>query len=279
MKNKSIKFGFLILSLFFITITTAFSQKSNRIILIETNYGNMKIKLYNETPLHRDNFIKLIKKHYFDNLLFHRVIKGFMIQGGDPDSRNSPKGKLLGNGGPGYTIPAEFNPKLFHKKGVIAAAREGDNVNPEKRSSGSQFYIVEGQVFTNDQLNMMEKRLNERRQHEFLAKYINKKENQALRNKLDSLQRNKQNEKIQILLQKIENKTQAEFNKKYKLTFTPEQRKAYTTIGGTPHLDGSYTVFGEVIDGIDVIDKIAAVKTDKHDRPLKDVVMKIKIIK
>ncbi len=279
MKHANIKFGILILALFFVTISTAFSQKSNRIILIETNYGNMKIKLYNETPLHRDNFIKLIHQHYFDNLLFHRVIKGFMIQGGDPDSRNASKGKLLGNGGPGYTIPAEFNPKLFHKKGVIAAAREGDNVNPEKRSSGSQFYIVEGQVFTNDQLNMMEKRLNERRQHEFIAKYINKKENQALRNELDSLQKNKQNEKIQILLQKIENKTQAEFNKKYKLTFTPEQRKAYTTIGGTPHLDGSYTVFGEVIDGIDVIDKIAAVKTDKHDRPLKDIVMKIKIIK
>lgn len=279
MKHKNIKFGILILLLFFVTISTAFSQKSNRIILIETNYGNMKIKLYNETPLHRDNFIRLIHKHYFDNLLFHRVIKNFMIQGGDPDSKNAPKGKLLGNGGPGYTIPAEFNPKLFHKKGVIAAAREGDNVNPEKRSSGSQFYIVEGQVFTNDQLNMMEKKLNRRRQHEFIAKYINKKENQALRNKLDSLQKNKQNEKIQILLQKIENKTQTEFDKKHKLTFTPEQRKAYTTIGGTPHLDGSYTVFGEVISGIDVIDKIAAVKTDKHDRPLKDVVMKIKIIK
>ncbi|RLD61514.1 MAG: peptidylprolyl isomerase [Bacteroidetes bacterium] len=279
MKYKNIKFGFFIIALSFFTFSNVFSQNNEREILIETNFGNIKLKLYNETPKHRDNFLRLVSENYFDSLLFHRVINNFMIQGGDPDSKNAPKGKLLGDGGPDYTIAAEFNKNLFHKKGVLAAAREGDKVNPEKRSSASQFYIVQGQVFTNEQLDKMENAINQRRKQEFIINYLNKKENKALKNKLDSLQKNKKTNEIESIILKIEKDTQEEFNKNYKLTYTTEQRKIYKSIGGTPHLDGSYTVFGEVVEGLDVVDKIATVKTDKNNRPLKDVVMKIKIIK
>lgn len=191
-------------------------------VQIQTDYGNMLVKLYNETPLHRDNFLKLVGKGFYDGLLFHRVINHFMIQGGDPDSRSAKPGQMLGEGGLGYTVPAEFNPLLFHKKGVLAAARLSDQENPEKASSSCQFYLVQGQVFDEAKLQMMKER--------------------------------------------------------YGVSLTPEQIEAYKTIGGTPHLDGSYTVYGEVVEGLDVIDKIAAVPTDKMDRPLEDVKMSMKII-
>ncbi len=194
-----------------------------RIVLISTKFGDLKIALYNKTPKHSDNFVKLVSKKYYDGLLFHRVINHFMIQGGDPDSRNAKQGAMLGNGGPGYTIPAEFVPEYFHKKGAIAAARRGDNVNPEKASSGSQFYIVQGRKYTDEQLNSLENRIGRK--------------------------------------------------------FTKQQRETYKTIGGTPFLDGNYTVFGEVIEGLNVIDKIAEVKTDRFDRPIKDIKMTIKIVK
>lgn len=186
-------------------------------VLIKTNMGNLKIKLYNETPLHRDNFIKLVKDGYLNQTLFHRVIKNFMIQGGDPDSKTATKGQMLGNGGPAYTIPAEFVPAKFHKKGALSAARTGDEINPKKESSGSQFYIVQGKVYSDAELNMFEQRMNKK--------------------------------------------------------FSPQQRNAYKTLGGTPHLDGSYTVFGELIEGFDVLDKIAAVAGDQNNRPLEDVIM------
>jgi cyclophilin family peptidyl-prolyl cis-trans isomerase len=194
-------------------------KKANKetMILIKTSMGNLKVKLYNETPLHRDNFIKLVKEGYLNKTLFHRVIKDFMIQGGDPDSKTATKGQVLGNGGPTYTIPAEFVPSKFHKKGTLAAARTGDDINPKKESSGSQFYIVQGKKYTDAELNMFEQRMGKK--------------------------------------------------------FTPEQRAAYKTVGGTPHLDGSYTVFGELVEGFDVLDKIAAVPCDPNNRPLEDVVM------
>ena len=204
------------------TDTKGVTNNKKSYVLLQTDYGNMKILLYEETPLHRENFIKLVKSGFYDGLLFHRVINGFMIQGGDPESRNAQPGAMLGNGGPGYTIPAEFVPKYFHKKGVIAAAREGDNVNPMKESSGSQFYIVQGRIYN------------------------------------------------EAIMQKIA----AQMNK----TFSAEQIKAYGTIGGSPWLDNDYTVFGEVVEGLDVIDKIAAVKCGPNDRPVEDVRMTIKII-
>jgi cyclophilin family peptidyl-prolyl cis-trans isomerase len=182
-----------------------------------TSKGIMIIRLSDETPLHRDNFLKLVKQHYYDSILFHRVIKNFMIQAGDPDSKNAKAGDMLGDGGPSYTVPAEFKPDLFHKKGVIAAARMGDDVNPTRASSGSQFYIVQGKIFTDGGLDSVETfRL-----------------------------------------------------KGYKIP--PYQRAVYKTIGGTPHLDQHYTVFGEVISGMNVIDSVAAVKTDGNDRPVEDV--------
>jgi peptidyl-prolyl cis-trans isomerase B (cyclophilin B) len=198
-------------------------EKKKNMILIKTSFGNMKIKLYDETPLHRDNFMKLAQEGFYNGLLFHRIIKGFMIQGGDPDSKNAPADKALGSGGPGYTVPAEFNPLFIHKKGALAAARMGDQVNPSKASSGSQFYIVQGSVMDASQMQMMSQRRG--------------------------------------------------------IPYTEEQIKTYTSVGGTPFLDNQYTVFGEVVEGLDVIDKIAAVQTKPGDRPVADVSMEIEVVK
>ena len=227
---------FILIGSFFITLF-CFAQKDSTVkkkdrkrdVLMQTTMGDIVIRLSDSTPLHRDNFLKLVKVGYYDSVLFHRVIQNFMIQGGDPNSKQAAGGVPLGNGGPGYTVPAEFRTTLFHKKGVIAAARMGDNVNPQKASSGSQFYIVQGKVFTDAGLDSVETfRMNGR--------------------------------KIPVA-----------------------HREVYKTIGGTPHLDQGYTVYGEVVKGLDVIDKIAAVQTSKArdtDRPLQDVrILKVKLVK
>ncbi len=218
-------------------VTISIAQKNStlrkkdrkRDVLFQTTYGDIVVRLSDSTPLHRDNFLKLVKTGYYDSMLFHRVIKNFMIQTGDPESKRTIAGQALGNGGPDYTIPAEFRKTLFHKKGMIAAARTGDNVNPTKASSGSQFYIVQGKIFTDAGLDSVETfRLGGRK-------------------------------------------------------IPQEQREVYKTIGGTPHLDQNYTVFGEVIKGLEVVDKIAAVQTSKgndRDRPLQDVILiKAKLVK
>jgi cyclophilin family peptidyl-prolyl cis-trans isomerase len=198
-------------------------SESRTQVLILTDSGNMKFVLYDETKLHKENFIKLVKDGYFDDQLFHRLIRDFMIQGGDPNSKNAERGELLGQGGPGYTIPAEIDPKYFHKKGALAAARKGDDLNPSKESSGSQFFIVKGSLFTNDQLNFM-------------------------------------------------------VSEKMHAPFTVSETEAYTTIGGSPHLDGEYTVFGELIEGFEVLDKLMNVPADAYDRPLNDIRFRIKIL-
>lgn len=193
------------------------------IVEIQTSMGTIKVKLYNDTPKHRDNFVKLAKDGFYEGVLFHRVIRDFMVQAGDPNSVNAPAGVPLGSGDPGYTIPAEILPNHFHKKGVLSAARKGDPVNPERESSGSQFYIVQGQVWNDASLD--------------------------------------------------------ELQKKTGITYSAEQREAYKTVGGTPHLDGAYTVFGEVIEGLDVVDAIAAVETAQGDRPVSDVkIIKVTIV-
>ncbi len=225
------------------------------------------LNLYDATPLHKENFIKLIEQGYFDDLLFHRVINGFMIQGGDPNSRNAEPGKMLGKGGPGYTIPAEFVDTIFHKKGVIAAAREGDDVNPEMRSAGSQFYIVQGKVLTDEDVKKVEDRINASRLNKLITKYIDEAKNEAFNTggMID----------YQVILPVARKKAEEEFKLEgiYKI---PENKlKVYKTIGGTPHLDNAYTIFGEVINGLEVLDKIAAVETDENDRPIKDIKMKI----
>jgi cyclophilin family peptidyl-prolyl cis-trans isomerase len=254
----------------------AVAQTPERFILIETSCGNIKIKLYNETPLHRDNFLKLVEKHFYDSLLFHRVINTFMIQGGDPDSKKAPAGKELGNGDIGYTIPAEFNPKLYHKRGVLAAARNGDEENPEQASSGCQFYIVQGKIYTDSLLDEKAKRVTRMQAYN---KVVRNKENKILFEKYALFLKQENIDSIKITKAKIDKLTDAEVLNTPSYKFTEEQRNTYKTIGGTPHLDGSYTVFGEVIEGMDVVDKIAAAPHDKNDRPLMNIRMKISIIK
>ena len=192
-------------------------------VVMKTTMGTIELKLYDETPLHRDNFVQLVKENAFDSLLFHRVIRDFMIQGGDPDSRHAAPGVLLGEGDRPYTLPAEFRLEqgIYHRRGVIASAREGDDVNPEQRSSAMQFYIVWGKVFDDAGLDKVQERLDQRTGGRVLL--------------------------------------------------TPEMREVYKTVGGTPHLDGQYTVWGEVVDGLDVVDAIQRVPTDANDRPLEDV--------
>jgi len=192
-------------------------------IKISTSRGDMLVRLYDETPAHRDNMIKLVKEGFYNNQLFHRVIKDFMIQGGDPHSVGAPKGQRLGSGSPGYTLPAEFNPSLIHKKGALAAARKGDRVNPEQASNGSQFYLVQGRVLTPEEINFM-------------------------------IQQGAAN-------------------------FSEESKEIYTSLGGTPHLDGAYTVFGEVVEGLEVLDSIASQPCDAYNRPLEDVSFTITLLK
>lgn len=207
------------------------STRKEYLVKMYTTEGDIELKLYDETPAHRDNFVKLVKKHQYDSLLFHRVIKDFMIQGGDPDSKRAARGKFLGDGDLGYKVKAELMPELhFHKRGALAAAREGDDVNPKKESSASQFYIVWGTLFTKEQLER------------FRVQY-GRKIGKEIR-------------------------------------FTPEQVEAYTTVGGTPHLDGEYTVFGEVVKGLDVVDRIQKKRCDKYDRPLQNVrILKVELVK
>jgi peptidyl-prolyl cis-trans isomerase B (cyclophilin B) len=210
-----------VLALFlFILLTISFNSMGQTTVVLNTTAGDIKIRLYDETPLHKENFIKLVRQGYYDGVLFHRVIQGFMIQTGDPNSKTAKPGQMLGDGGPGYTIPAEFNAQLFHKKGALAAARQGDQVNPQKKSSGSQFYIVQGQVLSPGQLDAL----------------VSSGRHRA---------------------------------------FSDAQKEAYTTIGGTPQLDDNYTVFGEVTEGLEIIDSIASVPADQRNRPVTD----IKIIK
>lgn len=214
----------LILTFFSAVIFTISGYSQERVqVKISTNYGDMILELYDETPLHKKNFIRLVEEGFYDGTLFHRVIPGFMIQGGDPQSKEAKPSQPLGNGGPGYTIPAEFNPKYIHKKGALAAARMPDGVNPKKESSGSQFYIVEGQVYDQKTLELFSKRMG--------------------------------------------------------VVFNDEQKRVYSQVGGTPHLDGGYTVFGEVIQGLELIAKISNVKRDKNNLPLEKVVMKVSLIK
>ena len=239
-------------------------------VKIETTLGDIIVRLYDETPIHRDNFVKLVKEGYYDGTLFHRVIKDFMIQGGDPDSKGAPAGKMLGVGGPDYTLEAEIKDNLYHKRGALAAARQGDEVNPERRSSGSQFYIVWGQVYKENQLNQLGKQIRMQKvQDAFnaLAK--------ARREEIMQMRR----ERNRAGLQELQDQLIAEAeNKVGKQGLTDEQMKLYTTVGGTPHLDGQYTVFGEVEEGLNVVEQIQNTATGRADRPTNDIDMRMTII-
>jgi cyclophilin family peptidyl-prolyl cis-trans isomerase len=247
------------------------NQVEDKIMVrIETVFGNIDIKLYNETPLHRDNFVKLVKEGYYEDLIFHRVIENFMIQGGDPGSRGAGPDERLGGGGPGYTIPAEINDALFHRKGAIAAARQGDNVNPERESSGSQFYIVKGTVFTREQLSQMESQINDRQIQSMTSRIFRELEREAINSDTQP--------DYSEISEKVSARVDDHFREAGYFAFSERQNEIYSTIGGTPHLDGGYTVFGETVNGLDVIDKIAGVETGLADRPVSDIVMSIRIL-
>ena len=221
---------FSILILLFSTNIFAQQDAPESDVRIITEYGTMLVKLYDETPKHRDNFLKLTQEGFYDSLLFHRVISGFMIQGGDPQSKNDATGEPLGNGGLDYLIPAEINSKYYHKKGALAAARQSDQVNPDKKSSACQFYIVQGRTSSPNILQTMEDRHNQK-------------------------------------------------NPNNPINYSEQAKNDYATIGGAPHLDGGYTVFGEVVSGLEVIDKIAAAEVDGRNRPTENIIMKIELVK
>ena len=233
---------------------------------LETTQGNITVKLYDETPKHRDNFIKLVNDGVYDSTLFHRVIRNFMIQAGDPQSKTAADTALLGNGDVGYTVPAEFNPKFFHKRGVLAAARQGDEVNPDRESSGCQFYIVTGRKFSEAQLINLENQMNEARVESVFQELARKHMKEIYK-----MRRAGDNDGLLELQDTLEAQARNLAAQEPALKFTKEQIQAYTTVGGAPHLDGAYTIFGEVVEGMDVVEKIGNAKTGRADRPVVDI--------
>ena len=241
-------------------------------VKIQTTLGDIVVRLYDETPLHRDNFVKLVKEGYYDGTLFHRVIQDFMIQGGDPDSKGAPSGKQLGTGGPGYTVEAEIRKDIFHKRGALAAARQGDEVNPERRSSGSQFYIVWGQVYNEGQLRQFSRQM-EMQQMQSVFNQL------AMQHRDEIMQYRR--ERNTAALQELQEKLAAEAKSKVQQDgggMSAEQLKIYSTVGGTPHLDGQYTVFGEVEQGLDIVEMIQQTVTARGDRPVDDIEMKMVLV-
>lgn len=278
-KMKKIVFTALALVLFWTSCSAQQNEnemkpydEKDALVEFETTMGNIVVELYNDTPLHRDNFLKLVKEGYYDGVLFHRVIDGFMVQTGDPDSKNAGPDVMLGSGSPDYTIEAEINyPKHFHKYGALAAARTGDNVNPEKRSSGSQFYIVTGKKYSLPQIESMEMQMHQGRlQDEFRKLVMQNKDS------IEMLQKNNDQQALEDLRQKLIKETE----EKVDLQPLPEEiKETYTTVGGTPHLDNAYTVFGEVLKGMDVVEKIQKVETNSSDRPKEDIrILSVKIL-
>ncbi len=233
-------------------------------VLITTTMGDIKVRLYDETPKHRDNFMKLVSENYYDSILFHRVIKNFMVQTGDPTSKTAGPDTPLGSGDPSYTIEAEIDyPKFFHKYGALAAARTSDQINPERRSSGSQFYIVTGNKYTAGQLAQMEQRMTQQAMQDYFQKLT-----AEYQDTIKSFYKSGDKEGLEALRQELIAKTEANVKP---VKMTEEAVAAYTTVGGTPHLDGTYTVFGEVLEGMDVVEKIQNSVTGKNDRPVEDI--------
>lgn len=264
MKNS---ISYIILAIFLLSSSCVKSKESSSIISLQTTYGKITIKLYPETVKHRENFLNLVKKGFYDGVLFHRVIADFMIQAGDPDSKDAKVGVLLGSGDVGYTVPAEFvYPRYYHKKGALAAARQGDQTNPQKASSGCQFYIVKGKTYTDEELNNLENNKLQKLEAELFHQIVNTKQAVVRKYQLEKNQL-KLNALRDSILVIVHNKTKT--NTSYK--FTQQQRIDYKTIGGTPHLDGDYTVFGEVIEGYDIVEKISRTKTGENDRPVEDI--------
>jgi peptidylprolyl isomerase len=281
-KFSSIKYFF---AFFILTVLVAFvgvrkrSQdgliNKDNLYIIQTKYGEMTLVLYDQTPKHRDNFKKLVANSTYDGTLFHRVIDGFMIQGGDPTSKNKQSKKPIGTRDIGYTIPAEFNSKFIHKKGALAAARQGDRINPEKRSSGSQFYIVQGKPSDEKTLTTINERKNNTRKRVISNEYLSNPANSKFKFHYTQILKSGNQDSIDYYNKTLINKTNELFKGK-ELNYTPKQIKTYKKIGGTPMLDMDYTVFGEVIKGLNIIDSIAKVRKGRGDRPIDDIQMTIK---
>lgn len=283
-KKRMSRFKFLKISsvsaVFLFMILLAFPKPSlagrDTLVVIRTDYGTMKVKLYKETPVHRHNFIKLASQGFYDSLLFHRVIKNFMIQGGDPGSKRAGQTQALGSGEIGYTLPAEIKPNLFHKKGALSAARLGDDINPEKKSSGCQFYIVHGRTFSEQDLLSQESRINMQSKQTLFMKMINLPENASLKSRFMAAQTAQNKDSLIVLSQIAEAMVAKEAAGQTPFKFSSAQIEAYKNVGGAPHLDGGYTVFGEVVEGLEVVDKIAEVEK-KGERPAMDVRMFVTI--
>ena len=273
--NKWGMLSFILLMTLGISCGNAEEKSNDDLVLVKTAYGNIKIRLYEKTQEHKQNFEKLVDEGFYDGLLFHRVINEFMIQGGDPDSKNAQPGQALGSGSLDYTVRAEFVPEYYHKRGAVAAARRGGIANSEKRSSASQFYIVQGRIFSEADLDTMEIIKNQQIKNEMVRQHLI-----AAENEINVFRQNNDGEGFSMKVVEIRDRVDSLIQaNNLTFRFTPEQRKNYTTIGGYPSLDGDYTVFGEVVEGMEVVDKIAVVETDKNNRPLKDVKMEIELLR
>ena len=270
----------ILLSTIFISSFNVFGNhfKSPTIIEVETTKGKIVIELYDETPIHKENFIRLVENGFYEGITFHRVIKNFMAQAGDPNSRNENfKGKL-GQNSEGQTLPAEIVPKYFHKKGALAAARQGDQINPEKKSSGSQFYIVQGQKHTRNQIKQMETRINQQMENALISNFLKMEGNEKYLKRIKNFQVLRQSDSLNMLLTQIKKMISLDGNSRF--SFSEEAIKIYETIGGTPFLDNGYTVFGEVIKGIEIIDNICSVSTKEGDIPIEPIsIVKMTILK
>jgi len=265
MRKELLSFLFLLIFQYFFV---QFVNAQDVFVTINTNYGDIKVKLYDETPIHQKEFLKLVSSGHFNGTLFYRVIENFVIQGGSSDSKNAPAGKHIGYG-TAHNISSEFNDKYFHKRGALCAPRQPENINHFRMSDISQFYIVHGRVYTNEELDLLEKRVNNPILRELRERFY-----LPHKPELDSL-RNHDPHAFNSLIRDIKAKIDFEFSVSDHLKFSSEQRKAYTSIGGLPDLDGDYTVFGEVVEGIEVVSRIAGLKTDENDRPISDVVINI----
>lgn len=271
---KILKYSYLLLFLLSNLILDA--QDSNQVVFeLITPYGVMKGRLYNETPKHKENFIKLANEGYYDSLLFHRVINNFMIQGGDPDSKKARPGAVLGNGGPGYKVPAEFVEGIYHKKGALAAARLPDNQNPQKASSGSQFYIVEGEVLDMEKIELFQQKKKQMLQQQKFGELAKDPNYSGMARDCMIASRKRDTatfDSLMVILNPLIEPDSAEY------MFSEEAKQLYKTVGGTPHLDGGYTVFGEIFEGMNVVDSISLQQVDRRARPLVDIPFRVRII-
>lgn len=265
----------ILVSVFIISESCAEKKGSATKVRLETTYGDIIVKLYPETAKHRANFLKLVNEGFYNGVLFHRVMADFMIQAGDPDSKKARPGAMLGSGDVGYTVPAEFvYPQYYHKRGALAAARQGDDTNPLKASSGCQFYIVQGRTFSDEELNNLEMKNEQKLKEKLFNEILNTKQIE-----LNQYKQERNQTKLDALRDSILMEADLRIEKDSSYKFTEQQRNDYRTIGGTPHLDGAYTVFGEVVEGLDVVDKISKTKTGSYDRPVEDIrVIKAEVV-